>query len=68
MPELRDLALASCAQVQRRDVLSKALHGLEPATLRRLVCRQLRWGGVGGRLLWGVKLRVPVLVTLPSVQ
>lgn len=45
VPELRDLALASCAQVQRRDVLSKALRGLEPATLRRLVCRQLRCGG-----------------------
>uniref|UniRef100_A0A1D2ABG5 Intron-binding protein aquarius n=2 Tax=Auxenochlorella protothecoides TaxID=3075 RepID=A0A1D2ABG5_AUXPR len=45
VPELRDLALASCAQVQRRDVLSKALHGLEPATLRRLVCRQLRLVG-----------------------
>ena len=43
LPKLRELALANCGTVEKRDVLRKALEGLTPDELRFLVTRQLRF-------------------------
>ncbi|PSC68726.1 Intron-binding aquarius [Micractinium conductrix] len=42
VPKLRELALANCGTVEKREVLRKELAGLAPDELRFLVTRQLR--------------------------
>lgn len=42
--KLRDLALANCGSVEKRDTLRKYLNLLEPEELKFLVTQQLRYG------------------------
>lgn len=42
--KLRDLALANCGSVEKRDTLRKYLNLLEPEELKFLVTQQLRCG------------------------
>ena len=44
--KLRDLALANCGSVEKRDTLRKYLNLLEPEELKFLVTQQLRYGQV----------------------
>lgn len=44
VPKLRDLALANCGSVEKRDTLRKYLNLLEPEELKFLVTQQLRYG------------------------
>jgi intron-binding protein aquarius len=40
-PKLRELALANCGTVEKREVLRKNLATLPEEDLKRLACRQL---------------------------
>ncbi|EFN59246.1 hypothetical protein CHLNCDRAFT_29663 [Chlorella variabilis] len=48
VPKLRELALANCGTVEKREVLRKELAALNPEELRFLVTRQLRCAAVDG--------------------
>ena len=43
VPKLRDLALANCGSVEKRDTLRKYLNLLQPEELKFLVTQQLKY-------------------------
>ncbi len=51
-PGLRDLALANCGTLQRRDVLKPALLALPAEELRTLAVKQLRCGSAQKLAMW----------------
>lgn len=59
MPKLRELALANCGTVEKREVLRKELAQLSPEELSFLVTRQLRCVGRGRAGRWVVRLPAP---------